>query len=169
MERPPGAGESIDRLPESERTGLLAWLADTYGRPAQALFGTAGRRASGRRPAAGAGLRGGLANRGHRGAERAQGRIEQYLGGAQLDAATIDAYAEAARHVVTELLGTEPAQRRPPYRASRRSTGRRTCWSSSARLRRRRHSRLLRTGFDHRAEEVAKALRAALAEPTPKR
>lgn len=163
----PGAGESIDRLPESERTGLLAWLADTYGRPAQAL----------RKLLAGGHLADALPlglvceavwRTADTEALKAQGRIEQYLGGAQLDAATIDAYAEAARHVVTELLGTEPAS--DDHRTGKQTLDRAEdllvqFGATSAG----RHSRLLRTGFDHRAEEVAKALQAALAEPTPKR
>ena len=98
---------------------------------------------------------------------KAQGRIEQYLGGAQLDAATIDAYAEAARHVVTELLGTEPAS--DDHRTGKQTLDRAEDLLVQFERLRRPAQPAAGTGFDHRAEEVAKALQAALAEPTPKR
>jgi hypothetical protein len=163
----PGADESLHGMRDVERAGLIGWLSDTYGRPARAVFA--------------------LQDAGHLAdalplglvcaavwladdpeALRAQGRIEQYFGPARLDAATIQAYADAATGVVTDLL-------RPDADLDDSRAGRAVLDRAEALLVQfgaiepARQSRLLRTGFDHRAEAVAAALQAALADPTPER
>lgn len=160
----PAAGETLDQLRESEREGLVAWLVAEYGRPAQVLFAL--REAGHLADALPLGLIcAAVWSSDNPDALRAQGRIEQYFGGGRLAPATVRAYAEAVTDVVADSLradsGTE--DRRTGAAVLDRAEELLGQFDASAAAR---HSTMLRIGFEHRADQVAAALRAALADPS---
>lgn len=156
----PAATEAVQRLRSTERDGLLAWLVEQFGRPAQALaiLLEAGHAADA--------LPLGLVcaavwSADGKEALLAQGRIEQYFGNGQLDAATVTGYAAAATLVVENLLQTDPGT---AAWALDRADELVVQFGAAAPAR---HSPTLRTGFAYRTDTVAAALHAALSDPAP--
>jgi hypothetical protein len=165
----PAGPEAFGRLRQVERDGLLAWLTGEFGRPAKVLAALLG---AGHAADA---LPLGLVCQAVWAADdpdglRAQGRVEQYLGGGGFDAATIRAYAEAAAEAVRDLLrGTrsgDTIDRRLGYAVLDRAEELLVQFGAGTTAR---HSGILRSGFEHRVGLVAQALTAASTVSTPDR
>lgn len=158
----PGAAEAFGRVRGAERAGLLAWLVDQFGRPAEALVMLleAGHLADALPlgPVCAA-----VWSADDPEALRTQGRIEQYFGTGALDAALVRAYAEAATSVVEHLRQAD----RATWAAGLDRADELVVQFGAASAAR--HSAILRTGFEDRAGAVALALQAALGDPAPSR
>lgn len=174
----PVARQALDALSEVERAGLLAWLADEFGpalRVLAALY-TAGHVADA--------LPLGLVCQALWAADdpdslRAQGRVDQYLGGVHLDSDTIVSYAAAASQTMAGLLAAAAGRERSAalgaaprpaggdndrhqlgYAVLDRAEELLLGFAATGAAR---HSDLLRSGFVHRLDEAAAALRHAVA------
>jgi hypothetical protein len=168
--RLPAAPEAFAELRQAERDGLREWLSGEFGRPARALFALieVGH--------AGDALPLGLVCQAVWAANdpdglRAQGRVHQYLGGADIDTETIRAYADTAATVVTDMLrgghdGAAMDDRRAGHAVLDRAEELLIQFSAEATAQ---HSAILRSGFEHRIGVVARALSAALTRRTPER
>jgi PglZ domain len=164
----PFAQEAFDRLPGAERSGLLTWLGNELGQPAAVLSAllSAGR-ASDAFPL-------GLVCDAVWSADgpdalRGQGRIEQYLGAAHLDAAAMRSYAQATTRTLAGLLSA--ANTREAEAVSARQCANRVLDRAEelllgfAMAELGRFSNTLRSGFEHRLGTVATSLRTALDKP----
>lgn len=145
----PAAPKALDALADAERTGLLAWLTEEFGPTVRVL---AALHQVGHLTDA---LPLGLVCEALWVADdpdslRAQGRVDQYLGGIHLDSETIESFAAVANQTMTGLLTSEVAHgvldRAEELLLGFAATG-------AAR-----HSDLLRSSFDHRLGECAEAL-----------
>ncbi|WP_147427222.1 BREX-2 system phosphatase PglZ [Micromonospora globbae] len=157
----PGAIEAFDLLRQEERDGLVRWLVEQFGRPARALFALvdAGRGAD----ALPLGLVcDALWTSDNPDAVRAQGRIDQYFGKLDDDAA-VRALAEVAVQVVGALLADRDADlRRQGHAVLDRAEQLLVLFNAVGSAS---HSRILRTGFTRRLSDAAAALVAGLADP----
>lgn len=150
----PTAEDDVDRLDDAERAGLLAWLAEACGPAGQMVhhLQTAGHV----RDALPLGLVCAALWNADEPDARAQGRIEQYAGGAGLDAASVRAFGAAATETTRELLRTDwPVGRAVLDRAEDLLT-------MFAARDAARHSTTLPVGFESCLDAAATALLAAL-------
>lgn len=158
----PGSVEAFALLVQDERDGLARWLVEQFGRPAHALFTLVqvGRGAD----ALPLGLVcDALWTVDTPDAVRAQGRVDQYLGGLN-DDATIRGLATAAVQVVGGMLGDRDAEvRRRGQAVLDRAEQLLIQFNVVASAV---HSPILRTGFNRRLADAAAALLAGLARPT---
>jgi len=167
----PGAVESFGRLRAEERAGLVAWLTERNGQVARTLFALvhAGHGAD----ALAVGLvSGALWAPAARGAtERAQGRVDRYVGDAHLDDGTIRAFADVAEEVVGGLLaesaGPEPRAMEAGRLVHAVLDRAEELLAQFAAEDAARYSDVLRSGFEHRIGAVAEALHACLAGGGP--
>jgi len=159
----PFAPSALDELPEAERDGLLGWLADEFGPTARIIAA--------------------LHQVGHltdalplglvcetlwaaddRDSLRAQGRVDQYLGGDQIDTDSIISFAAEANRTMRGLLtvgdGIGTADHRQLGHAMLdRAEELLIGFAATGAAR---HSDVLRSGFVHRLDGVAAALRGAV-------
>ncbi|MEV4490692.1 BREX-2 system phosphatase PglZ [Micromonospora coxensis] len=158
----PGAVEAFGLLRPAEQDGLRRWLIEQFGRPARALFALV---------AAGHGADAmplGLVcdavwTTDSVEAVRVRGRIEQYFGHLD-DDATVRAFAAATVQVVTGMLSAREAEvHREGHAVLHRAEDLLVQFGAVGSAG---HSRILRTGFARRLDEVAAALLAGLADPT---
>ncbi len=150
----PTAEDDLDRLGDAERDGLLSWLTEACGPAGQMVRHL---QAAGHvRDALPLGVVCAALWNADRPDARAQGRIEQYAGGAQLDAATVRGYGAAATETAVELMRTDwPVARAVLDRAEDLLT-------MFAARDAARHSTTLPVGFDSCLNAAATALQEAL-------
>ena len=173
------APQALGALAESERTGLLDWLAEQFGptmRLLAALYDVG--RVTDTLPL-------GLVCAAIWAGDdpdslRAQGRVEQYLGGVVLDAETVASFTAAATRTMAGLLADAVARDRnaerdtAAHREREELDPRRLGYAVLDRAEElligfaatgaARHSDLLRSGFEHRLGEVARALGRAVTD-----
>lgn len=187
----PGAPEALRRLGDDERAGLTAYLVERTGRPGRALF-TLVAAGNGERALALGLVCDCLWPRRDRDAaggpapaagdvavvERAKVRVERYFGDVRLDDATMRAFADAVREVVTTALAAaRPGAGRLGLAAAGDASATLhpedtvpALLDSAARLLDALDARaagaasdILRAGFDHRLAAVAAGVRDVLA------
>jgi hypothetical protein len=160
----PGAVGSFGLLRAEERQGLSAWLGEVVGQAARVLFALIG--AGHGEDALALGLVcAAVWSPGARGAtERAQGRIDRYVGQARLKDEDVRVFARVAEEVVVALLA-EPADSEAALDAR---TAQAALDRAEELLRQfaaedaAQYSDLLRSGFEHRIGAVAANLHAWL-------
>ncbi|WFE67568.1 BREX-2 system phosphatase PglZ [Micromonospora sp. WMMD714] len=157
----PGAVQAFGLLRPAERDGLVRWLVEQFGRPARALFALVG---------VGHGVDAlplGLVcdavwTRDAVDAARVQGRIDQYFGHLD-DDTTVRGFANATVEVVVGMVtAREAAVNRQGHAVLHRAEELLVQFGGVGSAG---QSTILRTGFIHRVDEVARALRAGLADP----
>lgn len=157
----PGAVEAFGLLRQDEREGLARWLIEQFGHPARALFALvdAGRGAD----ALPLGLVcDALWTTDTPDAVRAQGRVDQYFGNLDDDAA-VRGLAEAAVQVVGAMLTDRSAEiRRQGHAVLDRAEQLLILFNAAGSAG---HSSILRVGFAQRVGDAARALLAGLANP----
>ena len=159
----PGAQQGLSDLRESERHGLLAWFGEVFGPTGEMVrrLDSAGHVAD----ALPLGLLcAALWAAGAPGDGRAQGRIEQYAGGADLDSGAMRAYGTAAIDTFVDLQNggdrrAAGSAGSTPQSILDRAEDLLTMFSARAAAAR---STVLPTGFDSRLDLAASALRDAL-------
>jgi PglZ domain-containing protein len=159
----PGAQRRLSDLRDPERQGLLTWLAETFG-PAAAMVGRLDS-ADHVADALPLGLLcAALWADGDATDARAQGRIEQYAGGAQLEAAAMQAYGSVAIDTFVALLND--VERQAPRSAGPmpqpildRAEDLLTMFAARSSAAR---SMVLPSGFESRLDAAAQALHTAL-------
>ncbi|MER7441265.1 BREX-2 system phosphatase PglZ [Micromonospora avicenniae] len=156
-----GTVEAFDLLRQEERDGLVRWLVEQFGRPARALFALvdAGRGAD----ALPLGLVcDALWTSDTPDAARSQGRIDQYFGKLDDDAA-VRALADVAVQVVGAMLADRDGRvRRQGHAVLDRAEQLLILFNAAGSAG---HSRILRTGFTQRLGDAAAALLAGLTDP----
>ncbi|MEU2614536.1 BREX-2 system phosphatase PglZ [Micromonospora sp. NPDC007271] len=157
----PAGVEAFDLLRQEERDGLARWLVEQFGRPARALFALveAGRGAD----ALPLGLVcDALWTTDTPDAVRAQGRVDQYFGKLDDDAA-VRGLAGAAVQVVGAMLTDRDADvRRQGHAVLDRAEQLLILFNATGSAG---HSPILRTGFSRRIGDAARALLAGLTNP----
>ncbi|MEV4770581.1 BREX-2 system phosphatase PglZ [Micromonospora humida] len=157
----PGAVQAFGLLRPAERDGLVRWLVEQFGRPARALFALV---------AVGHGVDAlplGLVcdavwTTDAADAARVQGRIDQYFGHLD-DDATVRGFADAVVEVVVGMVtAREPATNRQGHAVLHRAEELLVQFGAVGSAG---QSGILRTGFLHRVDQVAWALRAGLTDP----
>jgi hypothetical protein len=159
----PQAAHQFQALTASERSGLFNWLVEQFGAAVQVLRALLD---SGHCSDA---LPIGLVCESLWAADdpkslRAQGRVEQYLGGTHLEPAVVRSFAATATRTVSDLLRPGAGQdgERMAHRILDRAEELTVGFAAAgvARL-----SQTMRSGFDYRLGVVADALIAALVTP----
>ena len=159
----PGAKQCLSALHEPERRGLLAWFGEVFGPTGEMV-----RRLDAADHVADALPLGLLCAAlwadGDSGDGRAQGRIEQYAGGTDLDAAAMRTFGAAATDTFVDLLAagdrrTAGTADPTPQSILDRAEDLLTMFSARVAAAR---STVLPTGFDSRLDLAASALRDAL-------
>lgn len=169
----PVAPQALNALPEAERTGLLGWLGDEFGPALRVL--AALHEVGHVTDTLPLGLVcGALWTADDPDSLRAQGRVDQYLGGIQLAPDVVAAFAAAANETMVGLLsnaagpdagaGRDNGARREAGDVDPRQLGHTVLDRAEelllgfAATGAARHSDILRSSFTHRLGEVAQAL-----------
>jgi len=159
----PGARQCLADLREPERRGLLAWLAETFGPTGAMVDRLDGADHVGDALPLGL-VCAALWAGGEAADARAQGRIEQYAGGAELGAAAMRAFGTVATDTFVDLLSTverrvDGAAGPTPQSVLDRAEDFLTMFSARGAAAR---SSVLPSGFASRLDAAARALHGAL-------
>lgn len=161
----PEAAALVAELPVAERTGLFDWLVDQFGPAVRVLRSLVEGGHCGDTLAIGLVCAALWADDGPEHL-RGQGRVEQYLGGSDLDQQVIRTFGAAATKTVTDLLRCDisrpsgPSERAVANAALDRAEELATGFAATPAAR---QSPSMRSGFEQRLDSAAEALAAALA------
>ncbi|MGP3974918.1 BREX-2 system phosphatase PglZ [Streptomyces sp. 8N114] len=166
----PGAPESLASLRTEERQGLVQWLTEITGRAGRALFALIDADHGADALAMGLVCHA-LWSPDARGLERQKGRVDRFFGDAQLDDATMQAFGDAAREVVLHLLRGSGAGEQDSSEDAYRTRTWRSVLTRADKLLDAFGAReaacfsdVLYSGFEYRADAVAKAQHSCLNE-----
>ncbi|MEG3632475.1 BREX-2 system phosphatase PglZ [Micromonospora palythoicola] len=157
----PAAVEAFMLLRAEERAGLACWLVERFGGPARALFALVDAGRGNDALPLGLVCEALWSNETPE-AVRAQGRVDQYFGGLQDDAAIHGLARSAVQMVGAMLIDRDTGVRRQGHALLDRAEQLVVQFNAAGSVE---HSPILRTGFTRRLTTAARALVAGLADP----